>query len=647
MGNRLVGFASPAKGLMSRFRYSIKFSIISLIFIIPLVLSLVLLQYEYREDIRFTNKELEGLDLIMAAGKDRQSLANAIISDSLFRPSGFEDGISKAQFPALTEAREAYQRAAQSEDKDLALSALLKLKQAVADHTNLELDLALDTSYLITTLVRSLPQMQQEFVATASQARRVAADGQFTPDTYIALSNANQTLPLVTSNLDDAINVSLQANKQIAQQLSAPWQRLLSSTQNYRQWVQDQILDPDDILVSADEVVERSQMLNKQIESFVNVLLPELQSQLQARIESAKFKSNIVMTVSIVAVGLAIYLFMGMYQSVVETVEEVVTAVHKIADGDLTTRVRVASNDEMQDIATDMNIMTQNLENLVSRLSSALDTLDVSSSELKSVTVQTIDGVAEQKQGTEHISQSMTELTTVASDVDQNSENASQSAVEADKEAEQGMELVSRLQDVMNEMQRESSRSQEALARLVADSKDIGQVSSAINEIAEQTNLLALNAAIEAARAGEQGRGFAVVADEVRTLAQRTQEQTNQIHDIISKLQQATSDTQQSMVQSREQMNLSVQEAEVVGDALQRISDVISVINDMSTEISRSATKQSEVTRDVADQVKQIAEISEVTKQGAHDTDACADHLLDVANTLRHELAAFQNSRQV
>jgi len=646
----IKSLSGPAVGLMAQFRYSVKFSIISLIFILPLLFSLFLLQYEYGDTIRFTEKELDGLSLIQATQSEQLEVANSLIRSGINNVNfdtklrGLKDKIQQLDSPNLNRVYQGYLDKGEGQFLSRYMG-LNTLRQAIADYSNLELDLALDTSYLVTTLVSSLPEVQEQIALTASLAAQVTENGSFTPDTYIGLSNANQELPGRLANADHSLQVSFSANPDISKRLGSQWQELQQQVSQLQVMIQSQILDPDDILVNTNQLLRQVERVNNQVSQFSNGLLPLLKTLMQERIADAQFKNSIVLLVSLVAVILAIYLFFGMYFSVTSNIKKVVASVHAIADGDLTTRVKVFGNDEMQQIADDMNHMTANLEHLVERISQAIETLDHSAMDLKDVTEQTIAGVDAQKSGTETIARSMTEMTSAAAAVDQNSETASASAIEADKEAQQGMQLVGRLQSVMEEMQIESSRSQEALNRLVEDSKDIGQVSSAINEIAEQTNLLALNAAIEAARAGEQGRGFAVVADEVRTLAQRTQEQTNQIHQIITKLQQATQDTRVSMEQSSEQMNLSVKEATVVGDALNRITEVIGTINDMSSQISAATTQQSRVTNQVASQVEQIASISENTKQGAENTGTSADELLTVVAGLREELAHLQQGR--
>ncbi|TDF36470.1 methyl-accepting chemotaxis protein [Alteromonadaceae bacterium M269] len=653
MGEWLGKLCSPAKSLMSQFRYSIKFTIVSLIFLVPLNISVFLLWYEYTDSIRFTRQELKGLTVIESTSQELSAVSMAMIHHRTVGDSITQSTINR-ELKALEEldsdqakqAFAAYKEISKGGSPTEMFSELLVFKQAVTDYSNLELDLELDTSYLISSLVSTLPKLQGQFVETASHAAEVTQAGRFTADSFINLSNSNQALPDVINRVSHDLSVAYSANADLRSRLGSSWSSLESNLNDYQRWVQTQILDPDSIQVSYDELIRRSESVNKEVSDFSQSLLPILRELLNKRIMDAQTKNIFVMAISTIAVGLAIYLFLGMYFSVTDNIKDVVMTVHCIADGDLTARIKVQGRDEMRAIAQDTNRMAENLEMLVSRISDAIDTLSDSARNLKEVTQQTIIGVDEQKSETAAISSSMSDLTAVASQVDENSATASESAMVAEKEAQQGMNLVERLQSVMRDMQNESSRSQEALNRLVNDSKDIGQVSNGINEIAEQTNLLALNAAIEAARAGEHGRGFAVVADEVRTLAKRTQDQTGQIHDIVSKLQQATQDTHTSMEQSREQMDLSVKESEVVGEALMRITDVIGTINTVSTEISGAATNQSRVTNEVANQVDHIANISESTKDGAENTNRSADQLLSLVETLRSELAALQKGPQ-
>ena len=649
MGEWLGKLCSPAKTLMSQFRYSIKFTIVSLIFLVPLTFSVFLLYYEYAGVIRFTKQELIGLELIEATSRELGVVSSAMIRHRTEGDNKTESTIA-SRMRLLDElesdeAKKAFNAYKEVSDQGAPMdmfSALLVFKQAVADYSNLELDLELDTSYLISSLVSTLPKLQGQFVVTASYAAEVTQQGRFTADSFINLSNSNQALPDVINRVGHDLNVAYSANTELRNRLSNSWQTLEDNLNEYQSWVQTQILDPDSIQVEYQELIRRSETLNKELSAFGQSLLPILTELLDERVTDASMKNMFVMVISTIAVGLATYLFLGMYFSVTDNIKDVVMTVHCIADGDLTARIKVQGRDEMRAIAHDTNQMAENLELLVRRISGAIDTLSDSASSLKEVTQQTILGVDEQKSETDAISRSMQDLTVVATQVDENSATASESAMVAESEAQQGKQLVERLQSVMRDMQNESTRSQDALNRLVKDSKDIGQVSNGINEIAEQTNLLALNAAIEAARAGEHGRGFAVVADEVRTLAKRTQDQTGQIHDIISKLQQATQDTHTSMEQSREQMDLSVKESEVVGDALMRITDVIGTINTVSTQISSAATNQSRVTNEVADQVDHIANISESTKDGAENTNQSADQLLSLVETLRSELATLQ-----
>lgn len=222
---------SPAKKLMAELKYSVKFILISLIFIIPLVLSLVLLQYEYGEDIRFTNKELEGLELINIVGNEQVNLSTAIISNRSFIASltRHEDNFTALQSDVVTRNLAKYLTEIGDRELSQGFSSLNVLSQSVADYSNLELDLELATSYLVTVLVENVPQAQLQLARTARLARDILSSGSFSPETYVELSSANQKLLLAINEIQQSLIVSLNDDEEIRKALSEEWSDLRST----------------------------------------------------------------------------------------------------------------------------------------------------------------------------------------------------------------------------------------------------------------------------------------------------------------------------------------------------------------------------------------------------------------------------------
>jgi methyl-accepting chemotaxis protein len=248
----------------------------------------------------------------------------------------------------------------------------------------------------------------------------------------------------------------------------------------------------------------------------------------------------------------------------------------------------------------------------------------------------TNQGVSHQKKETEKLTHAMSEMLTTAESVSSSAQDASQAANDAESSAREGQTILHKTTQAINDLADQVEQSSAVIANLARDSDSIGAILDVIKGIAEQTNLLALNAAIEAARAGEQGRGFAVVADEVRSLASRTHQSTSEIESMIQRLQQAAQSAAQSMSGGHEIAQSSVQQVSQAVAALDAITSAVERIKIMNTQIASAAEEQSAVTQEVKNNVEVIDEVNELTIETLDGLNQIGQKLEHLGNNIRH-----------
>ncbi len=364
--------------------------------------------------------------------------------------------------------------------------------------------------------------------------------------------------------------------------------------------------------------------------------------QAQSHLRATLINIMLGSTLTVLIIGALLgWLFAKM---MVKPIEETVLAVKDIAEGegDLTRRLDDKGNDELAELATWFNRFMQKLQELIQQFNGVAGELTTSATELLAVSDETNTGIARQKEEMEHAATAINQLTTTIADVAKNAELAASGAMQARSEAGDGKNTAEESVITIQGLSSTVERATEVIGRLEQDSIDIGGVLDVIRTIAEQTNLLALNAAIEAARAGEHGRGFAVVADEVRTLAFRTQQSTQEIQEMIERLQKASKEAVTAMDESNEQAKKGRNFADETGNVLIKLTESINQISDMNTQIASAAQEQSVVAEEINNNVVGVTEISNRTAAGAQQTASASDNLSNLAVKLKGIAGQFK-----
>ncbi len=331
-------------------------------------------------------------------------------------------------------------------------------------------------------------------------------------------------------------------------------------------------------------------------------------------------------------------------RSITRPMQVAVQAMEDISEGegDLTRRLQVHGKDEMGQLSASFNKFIDKIQEMVRQVSGATTQLAAAAEEMSIITSETSQGVYQQRSETEQVATAMTEMTATVQEVAGNAESAAETASEADSQAAAGRSVVNNTINSIGRLAQEVETASDVISRLEGDSEKIGAVLSVIQSIAEQTNLLALNAAIEAARAGEQGRGFAVVADEVRNLASRTQSSTGEIRQMIEALQTGARNAVAVMEAGRNQAQSSVEQADNAGQALQSIASAVNKIKDMNQQIAEAARQQGQVAEDINRSVINITHIADRSSSGTEQLAEASHDLARLSSELQTLVGSFK-----
>jgi methyl-accepting chemotaxis protein len=369
--------------------------------------------------------------------------------------------------------------------------------------------------------------------------------------------------------------------------------------------------------------------------------LQKLQADLNTQRKSDTFGMAMV-GLLIAGIGLLVIWLVG--HGIARPLKQMVAMLDDIAqgEGDLTRRLSSDRADELGSIAKGFNTFLAKLQVMITQVVTSVQSVSDSSEHTADIAIRTNTGVHKQMAEIDQVATAVHEMTATAQDVARNATQAAQAASHADQAASQGMQIVRDTSTSIGALALEIGRAVGVVQTLAKDSENINAILTAIRGIAEQTNLLALNAAIEAARAGEQGRGFAVVADEVRNLAQKTQKATEEIQTMIQQLQQGTRDVVRVMEDSQNRTDESVQHAAKAAEALETITKAVSVINDMNTQIASAAEEQSAVADDINRNVINIGQVANEVAGGADESSAASADLTKLAEQQRRLINQFR-----
>ena len=667
----------PAIHLMNRLNYTSKFALINVLWLIPIVWLFTVVTGQLGDSIDEVSDEIQGLSYYEQVRQLEQSLRtyrdfHALASQRSVANFDNQANNAKAEVDAQLDALLAKAKRESFVAFDEQLVRLQAAWQQLQTSPPNELDvvnqhrsytdlfdesraattsllraskLILDSDLEVNTLITLNKDTINEVLMDLSAIRalgvfalnegslnfQVSDELNNLYDSLATKQNALEKSFIQTASLFDAEGKELQTqlNDKILASLSGLDNDIINPIQLERSW---QSFNTD---LSA--AMTASESLSQKID---NALLASLTFRLD---QQTSYRFNLFVLQSLLLIVI-FYLYTGFSMSVRSAIANFSLAAKRVAEGDLTVILKKESQDELGALSDSFNDMTDQVKQLIEHALLMTAQVADQANNLNKTAQSNRDAVTYQQQETEQISISMKDMVSAVSEVAANTQHTSDTASSAQSQANQGKSVVDTTVATIGDLAREIEDSVKHINRVNEDSDEISQALVEIKAIADQTNLLALNAAIEAARAGEQGRGFAVVADEVRSLSQRTQKSTVEIESMIDKLQKGVHAAVTSMNKSHVATDQTVDQSKSVAIALEEIVAAVEGIVNMSLQIAAAAEQQSVMTSNVQQNVSQIANLGNETMNNADSALGASNQLIDNTKQLENLIEKFKVS---
>ncbi|WP_336827312.1 methyl-accepting chemotaxis protein [Pseudomonas sp. FSL L8-0168] len=669
----------PAVALMNRLSFGMKFSLISVLFLLPMLATNYYLVRDSWREYQGTRVELQSLDLLgssLALRRELETLNNQVQINATLGQSGkaadLEARISAleasvverlqglhaiatqpehvAVFDSKRDELIAAFKAQQQETSLLNKAALIgkllnqaqMFSQIIASQAGLNRDPQSDLRQLSDLVTTVTPQVTQVLGEGRAMGAYSLGQGFINSSSSTRFDELLQQLEKLHGEYGLKLQDALGASKAAHAALEVSAQASQASLKQGSEFFEEQVVMAETLDAPWQGFYDGVSQLMAKTYQLDDATLAFLGQQLQQRLAQNRLHMVLLVTALATVFALIFYLYAGFFVSTRTTLRRLGAMMDKVATGDMTVTFVAQSRDELGDLGQVFNGTVAKIHDLIERVGHTVSQVELQAGQVQAVSAQSNQAVSGQRSQIEQVATAMNQMSATAQEVARSAAAAVSSAQSVNDETVSGRALVQSQQGGIARLAAEIDDSVRVINQLAADSQSISSVLEVIKSIAEQTNLLALNAAIEAARAGDQGRGFAVVADEVRTLARRTQHSTEEIEQMISRLHSGVGAAVKAMGSSHEMANGTVGQSEKVQQALENILGAVGMIVDQNQQIAAAVEQQTAVAHDIDQNIVEINRAGEHAAQGAQHTEAASRQLAIQVVELKQLIGAFR-----